>query len=309
MPSYNGGRYLPATLRSILAQQGAELEVIVVDDGSTDGTAERVACDFPQVRLVRQPNQGVSVARNRGIEAARHEWVAFIDADDIWLPGKLKMQLERLREMPAAQMVYTAWHVWTSAEENPRSDWLEGLVSGGEALSDESGPDGWIYPELLLDCHVWTSTTMARTEFLRELGGFNPELRIGEDYDLWLRASRLTPILRVDKPLALYRMHPGNATKGVPRANYKGEIVERALRQWGYAGPDGRQARRRDVDKGLARSWSDYAGAHLIGGDADIAWRAARRAVALDPSMALAWKVLVKSMLKTLPGRRRRAAP
>lgn len=206
-------------------------------------------------------------------------------------------------------MVYTAWHVWTSAEQNPADDWLRSLVEGPGALLEESGPDGWIYPELLLDCHVWTSTTMARTEFLRELGGFDPALRIGEDYDLWLRASRLTPILRVDKPLALYRMHPANVTKRVPTANYKGEIVERALRRWGYAGPDGRQARRRDVDKGLARSWSDFAGVHLIGGDVDIARRAAWRAVGLDPRMALAWKVLVKSLLKTLQGRRRHAAP
>ncbi|EGJ09801.1 MULTISPECIES: glycosyltransferase family 2 protein [Rubrivivax] len=302
IPCYNARRHLPATLRSVFAQHGVTLDVVVVDDGSTDGSAELVEREFPQVRLVRQANQGVSAARNRGIEEARHDWVAFIDADDLWLPGKLQAQFERLRAQPDAQMVYTAWLNWTSDEPEPAPAWLAERA-GGDGLADaDPGPSGWIYPELLLDCHVWTSATMARRALLQALGGFDTTLHIGEDYDLWLRASRVTPILRVDRPYALYRLHPGNVTKRVPKANDKGEIVGRALRRWGYAGPDGRQARRADVDRGLARSWSDFAGAHLVAGDASTARRAALRAVRTDPRQLLGWTVLAKSLLRSVSG-------
>ncbi|MCK7493597.1 MAG: glycosyltransferase family 2 protein [Comamonadaceae bacterium] len=119
IPCYNAGRYLPATLRSVFAQQGVQLDVIVVDDGSTDGSAEMVERDFPGVRMLRQPNQGVSAARNRGIEAARHEWVAFVDADDIWSARQAGRAVRAAARQPDARMVYTSWLVWTSDEPEP----------------------------------------------------------------------------------------------------------------------------------------------------------------------------------------------
>lgn len=303
VPCHNARRYLPATLRSVLAQQGVTLDVVVVDDGSTDGSAELVERDFPGVRVLRQRNQGVSAARNHGIEAARHDWVAFVDADDIWLPGKLAAQFDRLRQQPEARMVYTAWIVWRSDEPEPAAVELAALRDAAEARRRaDPGPSGWIYPELLLDCHVWTSATMAERALLRELGGFDTALRIGEDYDLWLRASRVTPIVRVDTPYALYRHHPGNVTKRLPQRNDKGEIVGRALRRWGYAGPDGREARRAEVDRGLARSWSDFAGVHLAAGNVRTARGAALTAVRTDPGQLLGWTVLAKSLARTLAG-------
>ena len=303
IPCHNARRHLPATLRSVLAQREVTLDVVVVDDGSTDGSAELVEREFPGVRVLRQANQGVSAARNHGIEAARHDWVAFVDADDIWLPGKLAAQFERLRGEPGARMVCTSWIVWTSDDPEPDAAALAALRDSAEGRRRaEPGPSGWIYPELLLDCHVWTSATMAERALLRELGGFDTGLRIGEDYDLWLRASRVTPILRVDTPYALYRHHPGNVTRRVPQRNDKGEIVGRALRRWGYAGPDGRQARRADVARGLARSWSDFAGMHLEAGNVRTARQAALTAVRTDPRQLLGWTVLAKSLARTLVG-------
>lgn len=308
IPCFNAERFVAATLRSVLGQGVQGLEVIVVDDGSSDASAAVVATSFPQVRLIRQANAGVAVARNTGIEAARGRLVAFVDADDIWLPGKLQAQLALLASTPGARMCYTAWEVWHSLDPQPEPALLARLsAQPGGAGSAWDGASGWIYPELLLDCVVWTSTVLAERSLFAEVGVFDPGLRIGEDYDLWLRASRVTPILRVPRPLALYRMHPASLTKGAPRENFKGLVIGRALDTWGLASPDGRRADGAAVRRTLARSWSDFAGAHLIAGDAAHARRSAWRALRCDPAHLLAWKVLAKSLLAAPGGGARHA--
>jgi glycosyltransferase involved in cell wall biosynthesis len=294
IPCYNGSKYIEATLRSVFAQRDCVLEVLLVDDGSTDGSADLVASRFPQVRVLRQANQGVAAARNHGIAQASHEWIAFVDADDIWVAGKLQAQWAMLQQRPDARMCYTGWKVWPTAEVEPPPALIAPLLEQTSSPA-RPGPSGWIYPELLVDCVVWTSTVLAQRSLLRELAGFDASLRVGEDYDLWLRASRLTPILQVPTACALYRLHPENLTKRVPARNYKGEVVIRALARWGMSSPDGRRADVNKVKRGLARSWADFAGASLLAGHADLALRAATRSVMTYPWQLLAWQALVKA--------------
>lgn len=301
IPCFNAERYIEASVRSVLAQRGAGVEVIVVDDGSRDRSADIVAERFPEVTLLRQANRGVAAARNAGIAQARGEWVAFLDADDLWLPGKLQAQRERLAEEPSAQMCYCAWQVWTSDAPEPAPGEVEALVPSPDDRARWAGPDGWIYPELLLDCEVWTSTTIARRSLLERLGGFDEGLRIGEDYDLWLRASRETPILRVARPLALYRQHPQSITRRAPDANHRGLVVSRAVARWGYASPDGRRADKRAVRRALARSWSDFGGARLDAGDTREALHSGWQSLRSDCRHVSGWKVLVKGMARSLP--------
>lgn len=244
---------------------------------------------------MQQANAGVAAARNAGIEEAAHEWIAFLDADDLWLPGKLEAQWQALRARPDARMAYTAWETWVSTDAQPEVGELQRLSATPDDLW--RGASGWIYPELLRDCVVWTSTTLLHRSVLDEVGLFDPSLRIGEDYDLWLRVSRVTPILRVPRPLALYRMHPVSLTKSAPRENYKGLVVANALRRWGYLSPDGTRARRRDVWKGLSRSWCDFADAQWKVGCSARALRAAAKGIALDPLQSLGWLVLGRSLL------------
>ncbi|MCB0791851.1 MAG: glycosyltransferase family 2 protein, partial [Flavobacteriales bacterium] len=104
VPCHNAAPWIEATLTSVLAQDWPGLEVIVVDDGSVDDSADRVARRFPQVRLLRQANAGVAAARNAGLKAASGDWVAFVDADDHWLPGKLRVQMALLAANPQARM-------------------------------------------------------------------------------------------------------------------------------------------------------------------------------------------------------------
>ena len=303
VPCFNAARFIPETLRSVLAQQGVEIEVIEIDDGSTDGSADVVANSFPEVKLLRQENQGVAAARNLGLRHASHDWVAFIDADDIWLPGKLAGQWAHLQSNLSASVSYTAWQVWKSSEVAPTVAFMEILQATAGDKEKWKGASGWLYPELLVDCVVWTSTVVARRSLLVDLGGFDRDLRIGEDWDLWLRASRRTPILRLARPYALYRLHSGNVTKTAPRTNPKAAVINSALHRWGYESPDGRRARRADVNSGLARSWADFAGAHLIAGNLHIARESALQAVRTDPAQLLGWTVLAKTVLRALTQR------
>ena len=299
VPCYNAAAFVPATLRSVLAQQGFELQIIVVDDGSTDGSPERVAREFPSVTVVRQANAGVAAARNTGLAHAKHDWVAFIDADDLWMPGKLQAQWAFLASQPEAGMAYTAWKVWTSNEPEPAADWLAQLAQQAGDSAQWQGPSGWLYPELLVDCVVWTSSVLVRRELLSQAGGFDESLRIGEDWDLWLRLSRLTAMLRVPRPLALYRMHPDSITKAPPDTNYKHLVVMRALQRWGTAGPDGRHARLADVRSSQARTWVDLAGARMQAGAVAHAREDAVMAVRTQPLALQGWKVLAKALARS----------
>jgi glycosyltransferase involved in cell wall biosynthesis len=303
VPCYNAERWIIPALESVLSQDWPIRDVIVVDDGSSDSSAALVRSRFPDIKLVQQSNQGVAVARNQGIARAEGEWVAFIDADDFWLPGKLEAQWSALAAQPGARLIYTAWHVWKSADPYPSQRLLNELHAESQRSERWNGPSGWIYPNLLLDSYVWTSTVLAHRSLFEEIGMFDPALRIGEDYDLWLRASRVTPILRVAKPLALYRVHAASITRIVPEMNYQALVVSRALARWGYASSNGARARKSDVDRALARTWLDFAGAHLAAGNFERSRYGAFMSIRARWRQLGAWKLLARNALQSLTAR------
>lgn len=298
IPCYNASRWIAPSLRSVFAQEWPALEVLVVDDGSTDGSVELVRSQFPSVRILQQRNAGAAAARNAGIEAARGDWIAFIDADDWWLPGKLQAQMDLLAGRPEARMACAAWQGWPSEDAEPTPEVLERLRQSPTGTGGTAS--GWIYPELLTGCYVWTSTVLARADFLRQLGGFDTSLKVGEDYDLWLRASRQTPILRVRRPMALYRLHPHSLTKQIPLRNHEAEVVGRALRQWGYASPDGRRADPGEVARSLARTWHTFGAAHLREGHMRLALTGALRSIGLYWKAPAGWKLTAKVLLRAV---------
>jgi glycosyltransferase involved in cell wall biosynthesis len=300
IPCYNAEPYIAATIRSVLAQDLPAMEIIVVDDGSSDRSLDVVREQFPAVRVVVQANQGVAAARNHGLSLARGEWVAFVDADDIWLPGKLKAQFDQMASIPGCRMSYTAWQVWPSVVAEPDAGYLAQLAELASDSKRWSGATGWIYPQLLLDCVVWTSTVLAQRSLFDEVGGFDTTLRIGEDYDLWLRASRVTPIHRVAHPYALYRTHPASITRSLPTDNYRARVIGRALAKWGMRSPDGSVADKAAVRRLLAKSWSDYAGAHLQGGSLGEARRGGWTALRTDFRHLPGLKVLLKTYARAL---------
>jgi len=304
IPCFNCDKYILASVRSVYAQNWPNIEVIVVDDGSTDRSAELVSAHFPNVRLIQQANQGVAAARNNGLAQATGEWIAFLDADDIWLDNKLALQWVLLQGSPETRMCYAAWHVWQSDSPEPTEELLGQLranacSSGGQ---QPAGASGWIYPALLLDCVVWTSTVLAHRSVFDEIGVFDTSLRIGEDYDLWLRASRVTKILRVPDRLALYRIHPESITKSAPSNNYQGIVIQRALDRWGFTSPDGTPANQAAICNGLARTWTNYGSACLTAGKTRNALQSGLQSLRANWKHRAGWKLLAKCALRAMAG-------
>jgi glycosyltransferase involved in cell wall biosynthesis len=196
IPTHNRSGLLTVTLRSALRQHGVDLEVMVVDDGSTDDTGDVVAgLRDARVRLVRHETpHGVAAARNRGIAEAAGRWVAFLDDDDLWAPEKLTLQLE------AANATNSAWVYAGAVNVDDRLRILEG------------GPPP--PPERMLELltrynpvPAGASNVMVRADALARVGPFDPQLRRTEDWDLWIRLARDGPPAAVRRPLVAYRMH------------------------------------------------------------------------------------------------------
>ena len=200
VPTHNRARLLKRTLRSILDQHVSDLEVIVVDDGSIDDTPSVAGGADTRVQVLRNKEPaGVSAARNRGIAAARGDWIAFCDDDDLWSPDKLARQLTAAERSRAH---------WAYAGDVNIDDRLR-VLSGGPPPEPEA---------VLTLLPRWNplasggSNVIVRSEALATVGGFDPALRRTEDWDLWIRLARTGPPACVCEPLVAYRFHIGNVT-------------------------------------------------------------------------------------------------
>lgn len=206
IPLYNKSPYIARALNSVLAQTFQDFEVIVVDDGSTDdGAAVVRGFDDPRIRLIQQENRGVSAARNRGIEAARAELVAFLDADDEWLPGHLEVLLRLRDKYPEAGGYGTAYlrklkgsatHV-APFSDIPREPW-EGLLPSYFKAAALGAPP------------ISASTVAIPRCILKEMGGFNTDAWWGEDTDLWGRIALKYPIAFSWDGMGIYHAEASN---------------------------------------------------------------------------------------------------
>jgi glycosyltransferase involved in cell wall biosynthesis len=204
IPAYNAERYLGEAIESALAQDYSPLETIVVDDGSSDGTAA-VVRSYPEVQLIVQENTGPAAARNRGFAASRGEFVAFHDADDTLPPEKLSVQIGEMLTDPAVGCVLAEQELLIEqGAELPF--WAEGsdvptvMPAKPEGLADE--PD------------VHTMTMVMRREVFEQVGGFDEEMRAAEDFDWLLRAAEQgIEIRRLPRVLLRRRVHPASLTQ------------------------------------------------------------------------------------------------
>jgi glycosyltransferase involved in cell wall biosynthesis len=190
IPTFNRANTLPRALDSVWTQTWPAAEIIVVDDGSTDGTDELVANCYPDVRYLSQPQRGVSAARNRGIRAARSEWIALLDSDDAWLPTKLAEQTRLLRNRPGHRLCHT------------EEIWIRNGVRVN-ATKKHAKDGGHIFQACLPLCVISPSSALIHQSLFDEVGLFDERLPACEDYDLWLRICAREPVLFVDTPQIL----------------------------------------------------------------------------------------------------------
>jgi glycosyltransferase involved in cell wall biosynthesis len=196
LPVYNGERFLAEALQSVLDQDFPDQEALVVDDGSTDGTTTVLEGFGSRIRVLRQEHAGVAAARNRGLEEARGTYIAFQDADDLWMPGRLRAQMERFEARPELELCVGLL----------QNFWMDEVAEEGEGYRGTrmAGP----LPGGL-------QTLLVKKTVFERVGAFDARLRVAEDVDWFLRAREAGVVEEVlPRLLARRRLHLGNLTRG-----------------------------------------------------------------------------------------------
>lgn len=309
VPAFNCAGYIGSALESVMAQSVACREIVVVDDGSSDATPEILAGYGQRIRVVRQENQGVAAARNRAIEQAQCEWIAFLDSDDVWHPEKVALQFAALAAFPDAILLFSDFRM-IDAEGGCRDanaikthygvfrrralDWGDvfstrtGLSNGALAYS------GHCFRALFQGNFIKTSTVMMKRQVLAEVGTFDPQWRTEEDYDLWLRAAAVGPMVYLDQAVVDVRRRSGQLTA----ASNAATVVENAAGVVLAHEPLARQQIvSSEVDQRLAELHRILASVRLFQGKHQQSRQAARKALEFGPisgplAAMIAWSYL-----------------
>ncbi len=186
-----------------MAQTKPVSEILVVDDGSQDATASLVESYAPKVKLISQPNSGVSRARNLGIDNASGDWIAFLDSDDSWEPEKLEFQIKRITS--EVGLVYTDAEIFDP----------EGAAT--RYSSSVSMHQGKILPQLVVQNFITTSSVLAKRSILKSVGCFPEHLRAIVDWPVWLKIAAQHEVAYIDRPLVKYTMSAGSITRDVAK--------------------------------------------------------------------------------------------
>lgn len=197
IPTYNRIDFLMEAIASVQEQRYRPIELIVVDDGSTDGTTERLSgvCDVHVLQISHTGRPGA--VRNTGIDAATGDYIAFLDSDDLWHRYKLTLQMEALAANPDSMIIHCR-EIW---------------IRDGRIVSQASQRhrrSGWIFADAVRKCIIGPSTVLLHRSILDEVGGFREDLEIAEDYELWLRVTHRFPVAYCDQPLVTKRAGHGD---------------------------------------------------------------------------------------------------
>lgn len=245
IPSYNYGQYVCEAVESALAQTYPAVEVIVVDDGSTDDTRERLTSYGDRIRYIFQTNQGLSAARNTGIREARGRFVALLDSDDQFHPRKLEIQMALLTQRPELGLVGTE----TFSDEPLRWPDIPSRCDGHEVVTLERA---------VLHAPFAPSSAVVRAECFAAVGVFDTALRSVEDRDMWIRIATRYPVAKIPLPLTWYRVTPGSMSRNPERMEHFEQVV--LAKAFGLPELSGRRRLRRKA-LGLANTasaWTFY---------------------------------------------------
>jgi glycosyltransferase involved in cell wall biosynthesis len=196
IPTYNRVELLKQTVESVRCQTYSDYEIIVVNDGSTDGTANWLQEQVDIIK-VNQPNSGIAASRNKGVSVGRGQWMAFLDHDDLWDHGKLQIQTDFIRSNPEVAMV-AARHVRIGLRvgRSESNKWIKGDL----------------FSKVYSESFIHTSSVMMRRDALEKIGGFPSKYRFADEFDVWLKISRDFPIAFVNIPLVFIRFYDSNTS-------------------------------------------------------------------------------------------------
>jgi glycosyltransferase involved in cell wall biosynthesis len=232
MPSYNNSAFIKQSIESVLSQNYSNIELIVIDDGSTDNSIEILSEYQGRIILSKQENKGAAAARNHGIRLATGDFICFLDSDDIWLQGKIKAQINFLLNNPDFIACYCGWKSW-DGKKIP----LDTESNDPEHLQIDQ--TGWIYLQLLKSSIISTITVLMKAEIVKKVGFFDESLIVGEDHDYWLRLSRLGKIAKLKNNYSLYRRNINSITRKMYFKNYSLIVLENNVKKFGLIDPAG----------------------------------------------------------------------
>ena len=280
IPAFDAEAFIAEAVESVLAQTYSSVECIVVDDGSSDGTSEAVGRFGTRVRLVQQANEGVSKARNAGASVARGDFLAFLDADDVWLPTRLSRQVAVIGESSVSVVVCAAKVVDRHLKEQATLR-LDPVIPSRETMLLQQGS--------LVSC---SSNMLITRACFDSVQGFDERMSMSADWDLLLRLIERGRLGYIDEPLVLYRRHEGNMSRNVA-AMEKDMLLA-------YEGAFARTPELHRIrKKAYARLHRMLAGSYLDYGERRACIRHLGRALAYRPSVALdIGRALFKRTLK-----------
>ncbi len=280
IPVRNGKEFIDEALDSVLTQSFSDLEIVIIDDGSTDFDYTLLSERDARIRVFRREGNGVSAARNFGMRQARGCYFAFLDADDVWYPGKLEAQIRYFDRHPEVGCVFGGFVKWNrdpiSGEFPPAGDFYQDCAAV-EACDPQRS--GWIYTRLLMGLLVGMNTAVIRREVYQCLGGFDESMRIGEDYLFWLKIAKVYEMHALAAIVALYRIHSASAMNRLSSENHQARLLHIAQARWGLEDADGGRVDDTEFRLHLAETEFTHGYNHFWHGDGRTAARAFRRSV------------------------------
>ncbi|HHJ13877.1 MAG TPA: glycosyltransferase family 2 protein [Gammaproteobacteria bacterium] len=304
IPAWNCADYIGRTIDSVLAQDLPDTEIIVIDDGSKDATGTIARRYGAPVRYRYQNNQGAAAARNQGLNLARGEYIAFLDADDIWFPGKLRTQLQLLAQYPDHVGVFSNFHITDEHGKVTHENGIEqeyalfrqpGNSPRELFARDDSGVyTGIDFRHLFLGNFINTCSLLLRRPAQQQCGYFDTRLRTQEDYDFWLRLSKTGALLYWDQPLLCRCHRPGQLTSAAGQLAISRDVVTVVERHFAHACTVlGRQAARQRLQAKYQALALNLLGAHdTQGARRVLRLSLARTGVHAQTLALLAWSLI-----------------
>ena len=290
IPVFNGAGVIGETIESVLNQTFRNHEIIVVDDGSTDGSGEVLKQFSKHITLCRQQNQGVAITRNRGISIAKGEWIAFLDQDDLWYPQKLATQIDYVEKYPGVDFFYSDMNTIDEKGNILNRNYLVTENQQPKELTKLS------FSLIFDNCPFpFPSTVLAKKEVLLKAGGFNPLFRANhhEDVELFVKVARITPIHFIPESLIAYRVR--QSASPVTSWEWNWLVLLKTLWEMWRDEPEKQIL----LVPYFAKYSSDYGTRCLRSGDYRTARQFFRQAFSYKP---LAWRNLARWALSYVPG-------